>query len=1039
MINFPYPASNGQVYTTGTLTYVYNAAQQSWLTQPSSAVNFTTVNVTGSTASTSTTTGALVVTGGVGIGGALYAGSIYSNGSLLGLSSNTATNVAGGDAGSLVIQSAPGQTTFIPLGGLGSVLYSDGTTATWVASSSISSNTSTNANNIYVQQTSEDRIAGGTFYLTMASAYDDYTPIDVATSLSWDDTNNILSAPGISVTAITASTSTITGALVIAGGVGIGGDLNVNGTITASKLIVKYTTITQTLVTSPDVFTITNTTQSFDTGTGALTIAGGAGIGGNLYIGNALNVAGQTILTSTTVTNFTATSATILGNETVFGQLFVRNSTVSISTNSGALQVIGGLGVGGNINANGYIAVSNGVYSISTFTGSYNDGIIVDYTTGTGRISVGPNDALALYAGGPSNILLATFTTGTSSISSTLQSTSTTTGAFTVAGGVGIGGALFVGNTTTVSGSIIPSANGLYDLGTPTSRFRSLYVTSSTINIDGVLLSSNGPFLTAPGLLATGTFISTSTTTGAIVVTGGLGVGNNVYVGGTLNVAGQTTLTSTTVTNFTATSATILGNQTVYGQSSVQNSTVSTSTTTGAFTVAGGVGIGGALNVGGNVSVAGSAVFNGPVTFTSTATYVLTTNTFYTDNILEIHTPPGGVTSQWTFDDGKDIGLRFHYFDRTAGTDSNAALVLADDSQYLEWYNTGAESNTGTFAGAGYGTFKTGNIILAGNTQSTSTTTGALTVTGGVGIGGALNVRGTGTVSSLIVSGSSGAGDIVGVNNISATGTILASTISLSSTASSVSTTTGALTVAGGVGIGGNLSVSGTITGGGIRSTSTSTAPANPTVGDIWYDTLTDDIYRYTSDGNNSYWLDVTGAATSAVSTYFTPNGMGLIGTVTASNSANISFTGLTGYDKYMLIVEDAIPVSASVQLSLQLGTGAGPTYISSGYNSAYISGLAAAAAGQLTSQSNLQLNAFTNSQNNTASSGASGVVWLTGFLGNRDAAINGQFSQNGNSIELDIFGGAVTANTTTKTAIKISYSSGNILSGVFSLYGISS
>ena len=972
MINFPYPASNGQVYTTGTLTYVYNAAQQSWLTQPSSAVNFTTVNVTGSTASTSTTTGALVVTGGVGIGGALYAGSIYSNGSLLGLSSNTATNVAGGDAGSLVIQSAPGQTTFIPLGGLGSVLYSDGTTATWVASSSISSNTSTNANNIYVQQTSEDRIAGGTFYLTMASAYDDYTPIDVATSLSWDDTNNILSAPGISVTAITASTSTITGALVIAGGVGIGGDLNVNGTITASKLIVKYTTITQTLVTSPDVFTITNTTQSFDTGTGALTIAGGAGIGGNLYIGNELNVAGQTVLTSTTVTNFTATSATILGNETVFGQLFVRNSTVSTSTNSGALQVIGGLGVGGNINANGYIAVSNGVYSISTFTGSYNDGIIVDYTTGTGRISVGPNDALALYAGGPSNILLATFTTGTSSIGSTLQSTSTTTGAFTVAGGVGIGGALFVGNTTTVSGSIIPSANGLYDLGTPTSRFRSLYVTSSTINIDGVLLSSNGPFLTAPGLLATGTFISTSTTTGAIVVTGGLGVGNNVYVGGTLNVAGQTTLTSTTVTNFTATSATILGNQTVYGQSSVQNSTVSTSTTTGAFTVAGGVGIGGALNVGGNVSVAGSAVFNGPVTFTSTATYVLTTNTFYTDNILEIHTPPGGVTSQWTFDDGKDIGLRFHYFNRTASTDSNAALVLADDSQYLEWYNTGAESNTGTFAGAGYGTFKTGNIILAGNTQSTSTTTGALQIAGGVGIGG-------------------------------------------------------------------NVNIAGTITGGGIRSTSTSTAPANPTVGDIWYDTLTDDIYRYTSDGNNSYWLDVTGAATSAVSTYFTPNGMGLIGTVTASNSANISFTGLTGYDKYMLIVEDAIPVSASVQLSLQLGTGAGPTYISSGYNSAYISGLAAAAAGQLTSQSNLQLNAFTNSQNNTASSGASGVVWLTGFLGNRDAAINGQFSQNGNSIELDIFGGAVTANTTTKTAIKISYSSGNILSGVFSLYGISS
>ena len=54
---------------------------------------------------------------------------------------------------------------------------------------------------------------------------------------------------------------------------------------------------------------------------------------------------------------------------------------------------------------------------------------------------------------------------------------------------------------------------------------------------------------------------------------------------------------------------------------------------------------------------------------------------------------------------------------------------------------------------------------------------------------------------------------------------------------------------------------------GGIRSTSTSTAPVNPSVGDIWYDTVTDDIFRYTSDGVTSVWLDITGPTIASTST----------------------------------------------------------------------------------------------------------------------------------------------------------------------------
>ena len=135
---------------------------------------------------------------------------------------------------------------------------------------------------------------------------------------------------------------------------------------------------------------------------------------------------------------------------------------------------------------------------------------------------------------------------------------------------------------------------------------------------------------------------------------------------------------------------------------------------------------------------------------------MLSTNTYYTDNLIEVHTPPSGVSGQWASDDGKDIGLRFHYYNRTASTDSNAALILADDSQYLEWYNTGAESNTGTFTGANYGTFKTGSIILTNTTASSSTTTGALTVVGGAGIGGNLYVGGTTTVAGGVTFSTTG-------------------------------------------------------------------------------------------------------------------------------------------------------------------------------------------------------------------------------------------------------------------------------------------
>lgn len=62
----------------------------------------------------------------------------------------------------------------------------------------------------------------------------------------------------------------------------------------------------------------------------------------------------------------------------------------------------------------------------------------------------------------------------------------------------------------------------------------------------------------------------------------------------------------------------------------------------------------------------------------------------------------------------------------------------------------------------------------------------------------------------------------------------------------------------------GNVTITGSITAGGVRSSTTSTAPTNPTVGDVWYNTSNDTLYRFTNDGSSTVWLDITGPVSPA-------------------------------------------------------------------------------------------------------------------------------------------------------------------------------
>jgi hypothetical protein len=274
------------------------------------------------------------------------------------------------------------------------------------------------------------------------------------------------------------------------------------------------------IATFASAVSISSTTASTTTSTGALVVgngtSGGLGVGGNITLGGGVNIAGAASdplpvgtsgiwtlsgsglrINSAGVT-FASLTGTTLGTATVT----LNGTTASTTTSSGALVVSGGVGVAGNINGGGDITLATNTKAFYNLNyanakgvqaGFFSRGTSSGWTGGLHFYSSNTNYSATLVHE-PGNGDLTLYTTSSASdytsseaalvvtaakqvqVKATTASTSTSSGALVVSGGVGVAGAIYAGGYASTasharigaSGSVVAlSAANNVDSGLP--------------------------------------------------------------------------------------------------------------------------------------------------------------------------------------------------------------------------------------------------------------------------------------------------------------------------------------------------------------------------------------------------------------------------------------------------------------------------------------------------------------------------------------------------------------------------------------------
>jgi hypothetical protein len=448
-------------------------------------------------------------------------------------------------------------------------------------------------------------------------------------------TANTLTLPKIISNDTTDSTSSISGSIQIAGGVGIakklfiGTDLDINGNV--------YLSGTDTVISH-------TTTDASDNG--SISIASGGAYGATrgasiLLKGNEhASEAGKIVLTCGNVNSTGDFSIVTANTERLnIGYTGIVNITNSLEASSsivGSVTMAGGLAIAKKLFVGGDLNVT-GNFSLTTVTsGTWNANTITVAYGGTGATSL--SSTCILLGNGTSPISTdAGFTFSTNTLTTpkitstdTTQSTSSSTGAITLLGGLGVAKNVYMGESLYVSERIglgtSTNVNSALTLASGSNIGINTVVTSDTgslsISGSGVGLASRGSIINLYGIdhstLAGNLLISAGTTSGSFT----LNTGNTARI--SVTTAGITTFTKV-ADSVSSTSGAVV----VTGGLSISNTTNSTSTANGgSFTTAGGASIAQDLYVGGNLimtgAIPGATTFGTPSITTSSLVNIST-------------------------------------------------------------------------------------------------------------------------------------------------------------------------------------------------------------------------------------------------------------------------------------------------------------------------------------------------------------------------------------------------------------------------------
>jgi hypothetical protein len=276
-------------------------------------------------------------------------------------------------------------------------------------------------------------------------------------------------------------------------------DLDITGDLHATLAVQFDDTLTvEKVVNFNDVTEATDSANG-----GALTVDGGTGIVGKLFVGKETKVESATGATSSGA----AAALQVVGGVAIGEKLYIGNNTkvesATGATNSSsvaALQVVGGVAIGEQL----FIGKETKVESATVSTNSTSGALQV-----VGGVGIGEKLNVA----------------DDTRVEKNTQSTNLTSGALQVVGGTGIGGNLNVGGGVSITGPADPTG-----IAVTLASAGGITTTGGDLSVKGLgRVFSNQT--------------STDSGTGALVVTGGVGIGEN------LNIEGVTIVEDSTQSN----------------------------------------------------------------------------------------------------------------------------------------------------------------------------------------------------------------------------------------------------------------------------------------------------------------------------------------------------------------------------------------------------------------------------------------------------------------------------------------------------------